>query len=161
MKWQETQACPWLGAEEKLRSLFVGPSLPVVMFPMTTLACSLSSLCPAVPTFPFLSGLFWVSCKRHSPSHWQAQSLASPTKEKRLQIMVCLDSTPKIKEQRKRNVEYDQQFIVVLLFLFCSHCWTDKMKSPRGADLRTAAILEFYREKNKNGKCNSRFRGRL
>lgn len=52
MKWQETQACPWLGAEEKLRSLFVGPSLPVLMVPMTTLACSLSSLCPAVPTFP-------------------------------------------------------------------------------------------------------------
>lgn len=30
----------------------VGPSLPVLMVPMTTLACSLSSLCPAVPTFP-------------------------------------------------------------------------------------------------------------
>lgn len=43
---------PGLRAEEKLRSLLVGPSLPVVMVSVTTLACSLPSQGPAVLTFP-------------------------------------------------------------------------------------------------------------
>lgn len=43
---------PRLGAEEKLRSLLVGPSLPVVTVSVTTLACSLPSQGRAVLTFP-------------------------------------------------------------------------------------------------------------
>lgn len=43
---------PGLVTEEKLRSLFVGPSLPVVMVSLTTLACPLPSQGPAVLTFP-------------------------------------------------------------------------------------------------------------
>lgn len=40
-------------------------------------------------------------------------------------------------------------------FLFCSSCWTDKLRGPVGADLGTAAILEFQPESEKDDSTAS------
>lgn len=44
---------------------------------------------------------------------------------------------------------------LVFLFLFCSSCWTDKMRSPGEAGLGTAAILEFQPEQDKDDSVAS------